>query len=113
MVIGGGIRGIASPAQNKAQITPNGLSTFVMTAGRVFPQLRDVAILRAWAGIEGYTNDNLPIIGLGSQPGIIHGFGFSAHGFQLGPAVGEVLADLVMARQPRVSIYPFSPQRFN
>ena len=113
MVIGGGIRGIARLAQNKTQITPNGLSTFVMTAGRVFPQLRDVAILRAWAGIEGYTNDNLPIIGLGSQPGIIHGFGFSAHGFQLGPAVGEVLADLVMARQPRVSIYPFSPQRFN
>ena len=113
MVIGGGIRGIASPAQNKTEIIPNGLSTFVMTAGRVFPQLRDVAILRAWAGIEGYTNDNLPIIGLGSQPGIIHGFGFSAHGFQLGPAVGEVLADLVMARQPRVSIHPFSPQRFN
>ena len=112
MVIGGGMRGTADTDRNLTQLTPAGLSRFVMTAGRVFPHLRDVAILRAWAGIEGYTNDNLPIIGTGSQQGIIHGFGFSAHGFQLGPGVGEALADLVMARQPRVNLAPFSPQRF-
>ncbi len=113
MVIGGGMRGVADPAQNKTQLTPVGLSKFVMTAGRVFSHLRDVSILRAWAGIEGYTADNLPFIGRGSQQGIIHGFGFSAHGFQLGPGVGEVLADLVMARQPRVDISPFAPHRFS
>ena len=113
MVIGGGMRGVADPDQNKTQLTPVGLSKFVMTAGRVFSHLRDVSILRAWAGIEGYTADNLPFIGRGSQQGIIHGFGFSAHGFQLGPGVGEVLADLVMARQPRVDISPFAPHRFS
>ena len=112
MVIGGGERGVADAAHNLTQIIPAGLSSFVMTAGRVFPHLRDVAILRAWAGIEGYTKDNLPIIGSGSQSGIIHGFGFSAHGFQLGPAVGEALADLAMARQTRVNLELFSPHRF-
>jgi sarcosine oxidase subunit beta len=112
MVIGGGKRGVANAARNLTQIIPAGLSSFVMTAGRVFPHLRDVSILRSWAGIEGYTSDDLPIIGTGSQSGIIHGFGFSAHGFQLGPAVGEALADLAMARQTRVNLAPFSPRRF-
>ena len=37
---------------------------------------------------------------------------FSAHGFQLGPGVGEALADLVMGRQPRVSLEAFRPDRF-
>mgnify|MGYP000294024351 CR=1 FL=1 len=105
-------RRVANASRNLTQIVPAGLSSFVMTAGRVFPHLRDVSILRSWAGIEGYTSDDLPIIGNGSQSGIIHGFGFSAHGFQLGPAVGEALADLAMARQTRVNLAPFSPRRF-
>ncbi len=113
MVIGGGVRGPAILARNEAQVTPHGLSSFVMTAGKVFPHLRDVAIVRAWGGIEGYTKDHLPIIGPGSQPGILHGFGFSAHGFQLGPGVGEVLADLATQQQPRLSLQAFSPQRFS
>ena len=93
-------------------LPPAGLAEFVATALRVFPHLRDIVILRAWGGIEGYTPDHLPVIGRGSQPGVIHGFGFSAHGFQLGPAVGEALADLVMARQPRVNLDAFAPGRF-
>jgi sarcosine oxidase subunit beta len=112
MVIGGGVRGRAIPARNETILPPEGLREFVATALGVFPHLRDVAILRAWGGIEGYTPDHLPIIGFGGQAGIIHGFGFSAHGFQLGPGVGEALADLVMAQQPRVALGAFAPDRF-
>jgi len=112
MVIGGGVRGRAEPATNGTVLPPAGLAEFTATALRVFPHLGDIAVLRAWGGIEGYTPDHLPIIGRGSQPGIIHGFGFSAHGFQLGPAVGEALADLTMARQPRVNLDAFAPERF-
>jgi len=57
--------------------------------------------------------DNLPVIGAGRLPGLVHGFGFSAHGFQLGPAVGEALADLAQGRQTRISLEPFSPLRFS
>ena len=112
MVIGGGVRGRAETATNGTILPPAGLAEFTATALRVFPHLGEIAVLRAWGGIEGYTPDDLPIIGRGSQPGIIHGFGFSAHGFQLGPAVGEALADLTMARQPRVNLDAYAPQRF-
>ena len=113
MVIGGGVRGTAIPSENETILPPHGLCTFIRTALKVFPHLGNTSILRAWGGIEGYTPDNLPFIGHGKQAGIIHGFGFSAHGFQLGPAVGEALADLVMAQQPRVNLAPYRPQRFD
>jgi len=113
MVIGGGIRGRAIPETNQTIVPPHGLRAFIINALRVFPHLQDCSVLRAWGGIEGYTPDQLPIIGRGQQPGIIHGFGFSAHGFQLGPAVGEALADLVTSQQPRVNLDAFSPRRFD
>ena len=81
-------------------------------ATTLFADITGARIIRCWSGIEGYMPDDLPVIGRGSQPGLVHGFGFSAHGFQLGPAVGEALADLVMGQQPRISLAPFSPNRF-
>ena len=53
MVIGGGKRGVADATHNLTQIIPAGLSSFVMTAGRVFPHLRDVATV-------SYTHLTLP-----------------------------------------------------
>ena len=37
---------------------------------------------------------------------------FVSHGFQLGPDVGEALADLVMGQKPRVSLEAFRSDRF-
>ena len=88
------------------------LAASMNLATTLFADITSARIIRCWSGIEGYMPDDLPVIGRGSQPGLVHGFGFSAHGFQLGPAVGEALADLVMGQQPRISLVPFSPNRF-
>ena len=57
-------------------------------------------------------DDGLPIIGPSLlAPGAYHAFGFSAHGFQLGPAVGEVLADLAIHGASRIAIDAFSVGR--
>ena len=112
-IIGGGIRGLADAVTNKVDLSPLGLAEFVQSALHVFPGLGEVGVIRAWGGIEGYTPDHLPIIGEGRQAGIIHGFGFSAHGFQLGPAVGEAIADVIIGQQTRVDLSPFSPKRFD
>lgn len=112
LVIGGGHRAEARPQENHAGLDMLALSPCIALARRLFPQLAALSVLRCWSGIEGYLPDHLPVIGRGSVSGIIHGFGFSAHGFQLGPAVGEVLADLAMQHQPRVQLEAFSPGRF-
>tara|TARA_B110000977_G_scaffold200633_1_gene291900 strand:+ start:511 stop:1635 length:1125 start_codon:yes stop_codon:yes gene_type:complete len=112
-VIGGGVRADADIHQNKAGLSIPELATSMYRAAQLFPDIAHAKIIRCWSGIEGYMPDNLPVIGRGNQDGLVHGFGFSAHGFQLGPAVGEALADLVMGQQPRTSLAAFSPQRFS
>lgn len=43
---------------------------------------------------------------------IVVGAGFSGHGFKLAPAVGHILGDLALDRQPPYSLAPFSSERF-
>jgi sarcosine oxidase subunit beta len=58
--------------------------------------MREATIVRAWAGIEARMPDDIPVVGPSStSEGVFHQFGFSAHGFQLGPATGAVVAELV------------------
>ena len=38
--------------------------------------------------------------------------GFSGHGFLQGPAVGEVVRDLYLGREPFLDVAPFSADRF-
>jgi sarcosine oxidase subunit beta len=57
--------------------------------------------------------DDIPVIGPSSTaPGVWHAFGFSAHGFQLGPIVGSIIADLVTTGTTRLPIDAFSICRF-
>ena len=111
-VIGGGVRAPADLETDRGEVEIPALAASMNLAATLFADIASAPIIRCWSGIEGYMPDNLPVIGRGAQPGLVHGFGFSAHGFQLGPAVGEALADLVMGQQPRISLTPFSPNRF-
>ena len=111
-VIGGGVRAHANLEASRGEVDIPALAASMNLATTLFADIASSRIIRCWSGIEGYMPDDLPVIGRGSQPGLVHGFGFSAHGFQLGPAVGEALADLVMGQQPRISLAPFSPNRF-
>jgi sarcosine oxidase subunit beta len=77
------------------------------------PALAGAAIIRSWSGIDGQTADGLPIIGPSRVvPGLFHAFGFSGHGFQLGPAVGAILAELVLDGRTDVPLAPFRVDRF-
>ena len=111
-VIGGGVRATANLDADRGEVDIQALAASMHLAATLFSDITNARIIRCWSGIEGYMPDDLPVIGRGDQSGLVHGFGFSAHGFQLGPAVGEALADLVMGQQPRISLAPFSPNRF-
>jgi len=78
----------------------------------LFPQLKDVRIVRSWAGIEAFMPDHLPVISAGREAGVFHAFGFSAHGFQLSPVVGQVIASLIVDGKTEFNIDAFSIGRF-
>lgn len=113
VLIGGGHRGTVDRAAGVARPDPKLLAVSARTVIDVFPIMRDVPVARCWAGIEGVTPDQLPVIGLSpAAPGAFHAFGFSAHGFALGPIVGRILADLVIGGETDLPIAAFAPDRF-
>jgi sarcosine oxidase subunit beta len=75
--------------------------------------MRKAAIVRTWAGIEGELRDSIPVIGLSTTaPNFVHAFGFSAHGFQLGPVGGQIVAELIETGESSLPIEAFTIRRF-
>ncbi|MFL5758985.1 MAG: NAD(P)/FAD-dependent oxidoreductase [Thermomicrobiales bacterium] len=80
----------------------------------LFPALRGVKVVRAWAGIMGFTADGLPLIGrYESEPGLTLAAGFNGGGLSWAAIVGQVIADLVNGRPPGFDLAPFDPNRFS
>jgi sarcosine oxidase subunit beta len=84
------------------------------TALDLFPILTSAKVVHTWAGIEGMMPDEIPVIGLSrAQPGLVHAFGFSGHGFELGPVMGGIVAQLVLDGGTNRPIARFAPDRFD
>ena len=112
VLFGGGHRAPVFRDANRCELDSKAIARAATAASALFPNLRDAQIMRIWSGIEGFTSDRLPVIGPGREQGVFHAFGFSGHGFQLGPGVGALIADALTTGSPTVSIEPFSPERF-
>lgn len=81
--------------------------------GCYIPALTNAEIIRVWSGVEAYLPDMLPIIGASeTTAGLYHAFGGSGGGFQIGPAVGKCLSNLILGRSNQVSIEPYNISRF-
>jgi sarcosine oxidase subunit beta len=82
-------------------------------AVRLVPSLAGVQVIRSWTGIDGEMPDRIPVIGpSGTTPGLFHAFGFSGHGFQLGPAIGAIMTELVLDGRTDVPLEAFAISRF-
>ncbi len=82
-------------------------------AGRCAPGLADVAITEGWAGLYENTPDASALIGEARDVGrFLYATGFSGHGFCQAPATGEIVADLVLGREPFVDVAPLRAERF-
>ena len=77
------------------------------------PALKGAHVIRTWTGIDGEMPDDIPVIGhSATTPDLIHAFGFSGHGFQLGPVIGEIIAELVVDGCSSSPLEPFRIGRF-
>ncbi len=112
-VIFGGGRGIADRERLRAYpVAETSLDAMRHTIALV-PRLRHAQVIRTWTGIEGVMPDDIPVIGPSrTTPDLLHAFGFSGHGFQLGPAVGAVLAELILDGTTPTPIEAFDIARF-
>lgn len=77
------------------------------------PRLLEVGVTTGWAGLYEVTPDHNALIG--EAPGVrrfLYATGFSGHGFLMGPAVGEVVRDLYLGREPVIDVTPLDLRRF-
>jgi sarcosine oxidase subunit beta len=113
VLIGGGHKGQPFRDDNRTELDWRGLATSAQTVAELFPIMTSTSIVRAWAGIEARMPDELPVIGRsGRHEGIYHQFGFSGHGFQLGPGVGALMAELIATGRSNLPLQPFAIGRF-
>jgi sarcosine oxidase subunit beta len=113
VVIGGCARGPAYPDLRRAYVLPQNTLLQFRQLYRVAPALSKLNIIRVWSGIEGYMPDDRPIMGpSGSVSGLYYAFGFCGHGFQLGPGVGDTMAELIDTGVTSTPLEPFDIRRF-
>jgi sarcosine oxidase subunit beta len=111
LVLGGGH---GQPLDDqRTRVTAPVLERLLQQAVALLPPVRHAQLIRTWSGTEGYLPDRQPVLGpSATTPGLFHGFGFAGAGFQIGPAVGEVLAELVHHGHSRTPIDAFAITRF-
>ncbi|HSX88864.1 MAG TPA: FAD-binding oxidoreductase [Pseudomonas sp.] len=113
IIIGGCNHSKPDMLNRRAHFEPQSLLKQLQQMQRLAPQMANLNIIRTWSGIESYLPDSLPIMGASAQvEGLYYAFGFSGHGFQLGPGVGEVMAELISSGSTSTSIAPFHIGRF-
>jgi sarcosine oxidase, subunit beta len=101
------------PAGFDAETDPAWLEKVMEVAVRRLPALLDMGIAGGWKGYYEVTPDHNALVGESSDVArFLYATGFSGHGFLQGPAVGEVVRDLVLGTDPFIDVAPLSVDRF-
>ncbi len=72
------------------------IDKIIMKAGHRLPDMPDPRITSSYVGAYDVTPDYNPIIGPAPVDGLFLATGFSGHGFKISPAVGKLVADLLL-----------------
>ena len=108
--------GMADPDQPPGlgmPANPEWLERVMEVAERRLPSLLDMGIAGGWKGYYEVTPDNNALVGESEEVSrFLYATGFSGHGFLQGPAIGEIVRDLVLGRQPFVDVAPLAVERF-
>ncbi|NHN85462.1 FAD-dependent oxidoreductase [Acetobacter musti] len=113
IIFGGGRRGTADLVTKRARLDPMNTLRQMPCLARLVPAVSQLRVIRTWSGVEGYVEDSLPVMGASpTVSGLFYAFGFCGHGFQLGPAVGATMAELIATGSTDIPLDPFRMSRF-
>ncbi len=104
----------ATPVEGyERRVTYEALNMVGRRTATIIPRLRNASVIRAFTGFTMWTEDYLPIIGpVKAVRGLYIASAFCGLGFGVGPAVGELMAELVMHGKTSLPIDAFSLNRF-
>jgi sarcosine oxidase subunit beta len=101
------------PAGFDAQETDAWLDGLLAAAARRTPAVATCGVRGGWSGLFENTPDHNALIGEADDVArLLYATGFSGHGFMQAPAVGEVVRDLYLDREPFADVGPLAAGRF-
>ena len=111
LVIGGPVDPYSTYSQKS---TLDMLHELAASTLELLPELRDIKILRQWAGLCDMTPDYAPIMGkVDGLDGFILNCGWGTWGFKAAPASGKTTAELIATGKTPELIESFSLHRFD
>jgi glycine oxidase len=78
-----------------ATVTAGGVHELLREAYRLLPDVAEMELVEAMAGLRPGTPDNLPLIGRGELEGLVLACGHYRNGILLAPITGEAIAHLL------------------
>lgn len=89
------------------------LDEMAKTITRILPPLKNIRVVRQWAGLYNITPDRQPIYGpVDEVEGFYLAVGFSGHGFMFGPATGLLMAECILNEETTLPIDMLHLNRF-
>jgi sarcosine oxidase subunit beta len=96
-----------------APTDPDWLEHVTEVAARRAPAFLDMGIAHGWKGYYEVSPDYNGLVGEAPEVArLLYATGFSGHGFMQAPAIGEIVRDLYLGREPFVDVSPLSAERF-
>lgn len=89
------------------------IETMAKRVLRFFPQLKELSVIRYFAGFRPYTPDGLPLLGeVKGLSRFIMAAGHEGDGIAMSPITGKLITEIIVDGKPSFDIEPFSPNRF-
>jgi glycine oxidase len=93
-------------------VTAGGVHELLRESYRVLPDVAELELAGARAGLRPATPDNAPAIGPGALDGLILATGHFRNGILLAPVTGDAVAGLLAGDRPPEVIAPLGAERF-
>jgi glycine oxidase len=92
-------------------VTAGGVHELLREAYRVIPEIAELELLEAAAGLRPGSPDNAPLIGEGGE-GLLVATGHFRNGVLQAPLTADCISALLAGEPAPVDLGPFSPERF-
>jgi glycine oxidase len=94
-----------------ATVTGGGVHELLREAYRLLPEVAEMELVEASAGLRPGTPDNLPLVGPGALEGLVLATGHYRNGILLAPLTGEGVAELLDSGSLPDSLAAANPRR--
>ena len=109
-LIGGGWATEIDEGKHRCRTIRENIDGNWAVAEAIVPAVGETMPATAWCGLEGDADDGAPLIGPDPHyKGLFLAVGFSGHGFQISPAVGEAIAQAVRTGTLPEALHDLAP----